>query len=436
MSKQIRLSLIRYHKKIALGFITTTALILVLLALTGQPIMGQQGTTEQPEVGVFSTELRKTTVAREYVGRIAADTTVEVRARIEGFLDKQLFKDGAMVKQGEMLFMIDPRQYEATVAAARARLAKAKADLVAAQSNVEVIKAKADLVRDRATLANAEKDLARVRPLAEASAVSIQELDQAETKAKEAAAVVDASKAVVRQAEVNQNSGITLAEADIQQTSATLAHALLNLSYTRVQAPLSGLIGKGEENVGSLVGKGDATLLATISQLDPIKVYFSLSEQEYLAVTQALQARGGERKGNVQFALALADGQIYDQKGQFDFAERAVDAKTGTLQLRAAFPNPKQLLRPGQFARVRVTNPDAPPSLMIPQRAVQEQQGEQFVMVVGAQGKVERKKVKMGARVESLWIVLEGLKAGEQVITDGLQKVRPDMTVRTLKTDQ
>jgi membrane fusion protein (multidrug efflux system) len=435
MSNQVRFPAIRRHKKLALGFITTAVSILAVWAITANPLQGQQSTAQAPEVGVFEAALQKTVVPREYVGRVDAEETVEVRARIEGFLDKQVFKDGAMIKQGELLFLIDPRQYQAAVAEAKAQLAKSQADLEAAKSNVELAKAQADLIRDKATLANAEKDLARVRPLAESSAVSLQELDQTETKAKEAAAVVDASKAVVRQAQVNEKTGIALAAAEVEQTSAALATALLNLSYTKVMSPISGLIGKGEINVGSLVGRGEATLLATVSRLDSAKVYFSLSEQEYLSVMRGLQERGGKRNP-VEFELVLADGQLFDQKGTFEFAERAIDAKTGTLQLRAGFPNPNQVLRPGQFARVRVTNPDAPDSLMIPQRAVLEQQGEQFVMVVNAQNVVERKKVKMGARVESLWIVLEGLQAGEQVITDGLQKVRPDMSVRVLKAAQ
>ncbi|MCE5230397.1 efflux RND transporter periplasmic adaptor subunit [bacterium] len=425
MSKHIRLS--------ALGLI---AIAMGAALLMPPRLPAAQSAAETPEVGVFEAALRKTTVAREYVGRIEADTTVEIRARIEGFLDRQLFKDGSMVKAGELLFLIDPRQYESQVSAARARLAKAKADLVAARANVELVKARADLVRDKATLANAEKDLARVKPLAEASAVSQQELDQADTKVKEAAAVVEAARAVVRQAEINQESNIALAEADVQQTSATLSNAELNLSYTRVQSPIDGLIGKAEVNVGSLVGPGTSiSLLATVSQLDPIKVYFSLSEQEYLAVMRALQERGETRKGILQFELLLSDGQLYGQKGQFDFAERAVDAKTGTLQVRAVFPNKTQLLRPGQFARVRVTNPDAPASLMIPQRAVMDQQGEQFVMVVDGRNQVERRKVRLGARVETQWIVLDGLRPGERVITDGLQKVRPGMTVKALKTE-
>jgi membrane fusion protein (multidrug efflux system) len=437
MSIQTRLSVIRRHNRITLGIIITAVLIVLSLVMPNHvPADQQVAGADAPEVGVYKATMLKTVVPREYVGRIDAKDTVEVRARIEGFLDKQFFKDGAMVKQGEQLFVIDPREYEAAVAEARARLAKSKADLAAAQASVEVVKAKADLVRDQATLANAEKDLARVRPLAAATAVSIQELDMTETKAKEAAAVVEASTAVVRQAQVNQKSGIALAAADVQQTSAALSTSLLNLSYTKVNAPISGMIGKAEVNVGSLVGKNETSLLATISDLDTVKAYFSLSEQEYLAVMRAFQERGGKYDPSIVFELVLADGQLFSQKGQFDFAERAVDAKTGTLQLRAIFPNPGQLLRPGQFARVRVTNPAAPASLMIPQRAVLEQQGEQFVMVVNAQNKVERKKVKLGARVESQWIVLEGLQAGEQVITDGLQKVRPDMTVQVLPTNQ
>lgn len=419
---------------ITFGVITVGVFALIALAISNRIAVGQQA-PETPEVGIFEAVLRKTNVPKEFVARVDADSTVEVHARVQGFLDKQLFKDGAMVKEGDMLFLIDPREFEAAVAEARAKLAKARADLASAKANVEVVKAKADLIRDQAALANADKDLARTRPLAEASAVSIQELDQAETKAKEAAAIVDASKAVVRQAQVNQSSSIELALADVQQTSAALATALLNLSYTRVQAPITGLIGKAEENVGSLVGKENSTLLATISLLESVKIYFSVSEQEYLALMRSLQERGGVQKNN-QFDLVLADNQAFDQKGKLDFVERAIDPKTGTIQARAIFPNPNQLLRPGQFARLRVTDPDALPSLVIPQRAVMDQQGEQFVLVVDPQGKVERKKITLGARVESFWIVSEGLKAGDKVITDGIQKARPGMTVKVLKSQQ
>jgi membrane fusion protein (multidrug efflux system) len=323
------------------------------------------------------------------------------------------------------------------VGEARAKLAKAKADLASAKASVEVVKARADLVRDQATLANAEKDLARVRPLAEATAVSIQELDLAETKAKESAAVVDASKAVLRQSQVNEKTKIALAEADVQQTSAALATAQLNLGYTRVGAPINGRIGKGAINVGSLVGKGENSLLATISRLDSIYVYFSVSEQQYLTVAPLIDIdRPDAHTAKTQIELVLADGKVFPEKGRIDFIDRAVDPQTGTLQVRTVFANPSQLLRPGQFARVRVSNPDPAPTLVIPQRAVMEQQGEQFVMVVNDQGNVDRRKVKMGARVDSLWIVEDGLQAGQQVITDGLQKARPGMTVKPLKTDR
>lgn len=427
------------HKPAALrsvwfGVVFGAAVILIVLAMPAR-LRAAEG--ESPEVGVHEAALRRSTVARDYVGRIEADTTVEIRARVEGFLDKQLFKDGSTVAPGQMLFQIDPRQFEAIVAEARARFAKAQADLTAAKANVELVKAQADLVRDKATLANAEKDLARVKPLAEASAVSQQELDQADTKVKEARAVVEAAKAVVRQAEVNTVSNIALAEADVQQTSAALARADLNLGYTRVESPIRGLIGKAEVRVGSLVGPGGGatSLLATVSQLDPIQVYFSVSEQEYLSIMRAYLERGGKANGKIQFDLVLADGKVYGQQGRFDFAERAIDPKTGTLQLRVVFANAGDLLRPGQFARVRVTNPDAPASLMIPQRAVMDQQGEQFVLVVGPQDKVERRKIKLGARVESMWIVLDGLKAGEKVVTDGIQKARPGMTVTVIQTN-
>ena len=188
----------------------------------------------------------------------------------------------------------------------------------------------------------------------------------------------------------NQVSNIALASADVLQTSAALATSLLNLSYTRVQAPIAGLIGKSEVKVGSLVGKGETSLLATVSELNPIQAYFSLSEQEYLTLMRAFQASGA--RINNQFELLLADNQMFDQKGEIDFVERAIDAKTGTIQARAVFPNPNQLLRPGQFARMRVTNPDAHRRSSYPQRSVLDQQGEQFVLVVDAKGKVDRVK--------------------------------------------
>ena len=438
MQSQVNGMLLRSRRLGALGLFALALAALGLFATPDRLPRGQAAPGgAPPEVGVFTAELRKIPVAKEYVGRIDAAETVEVRARIEGFLDKQLFQDGSMVNQGQLLFQIDPRQYEAAVGEAKAKLTKAKADLASAKASVEVVKAKADLVRDQATLANAVKDLARVKPLAEAAAVSIQELDVADTKAQECAAVVDASKAVLRQAEINQKTSIALAEANVEQASASLATAMLDLSYTRCQAPISGRIGKGAVNVGSLVGKGENSLLATISRFDQVMVYFSVSEQQYMAVARLIDINNPTAQtAKTQIELVLADGKLFDQKGRIDFIDRAVDPKTGTLQVRATFPNPTQLLRPGQFARVRVTNPEAEPTVVIPQRAVMEQQGEQFVMVVDAQNNVDRRKVKMGARVDSLWIVEEGLQAGLQVVTDGLQKVKPGMMVKPLKTDR
>jgi membrane fusion protein, multidrug efflux system len=324
---------------------------------------------------------RAVPVYGRYIGQTEAVKTVEVRARVEGFLQQQAVPDGADVKEGDVLFQIDPRPF---------RLA--------------LDNAKAQLARDEARLVNARQVVRRYRPLVEQQAVSRQDLDQADADERAAAATVEASRAAVAQAD-------------------------LNLGYTVVRSPVTGRMGRGEVRVGSLVGKNEATLLATVSTVDPIYVNFSVSEREALQVWRRRQAELRARPGASGITITLPDDSAYPFEGQLDFVDRAVDPRTGTLALRATFRNPDRLLQPGQYVRLRVLLEERPDALVVPQAAVQESQGSAAVFVVGADQKAQARPVRMGPRLGTLWVVEEGLRPAEQVVVKGLQQVRAGMQV-------
>lgn len=338
-------------------------------------------TPKPPAVTVVAAVQRPVPVYGQYVGQTEAVRTVEVRARVEGFLDRQVVPDGADVKAGDLLFVIDPRPFRVALNDARAQLA-----------------------RDEARLVNARQVAARYRPLYERQAVSRQELEQAEADERAAAATIEASRAAVEQAE-------------------------LNLGYTAVRSPVTGRMGRAEVRVGSLVGKGDATLLAAVSTLDPMYVNFSVSEREALQVWRRRQAELQARPGTSGVTITLPDDIVYPQDGRLDFVDRAVDSRTGTLALRATFPNPERLLRPGQYVRLQVLLEERPGALLVPQAAVQESQGSASLFVVGADGKVQARTVRMGPRLGTLWVVEDGVEPGEHVVVKGLQQIRAGMPV-------
>ena len=314
----------------------------------------------------------------EYVAQIEAKETVEIRARVQAYLAAQHFAEGTIVKKDALLFTLDPREYEA-------KLLQAKAQLEGAQ----------------ARLGKAETDERRLKPLAARQAVPQQDYDNAVANLETARAGVSAAKASV-------------------------IEAGLDLSYTTIRSPISGLIGKRLVAPGNLVGKGEATLLDTVSSVDPIRVSATISEAEYLR----LRSLKTERMGlSVPLDLVLADGSIFPHKGKLVIIDRAVDIKTGTLTAIAEFPNPDALLRPGQFGRIRAAVETAENAILIPKRAVQEVQGTKTVLVVGADNMVALRTIKPGESVGSMLIVQDGLKPGERVIVDGIQKARPGTKV-------
>ena len=339
----------------------------------------QPAPAKGPAVTVVPVVQRRVPLYGQYIGQTESVQTVEIRARVEGYLEQQAVPDGGAVTTGQLLFTIDPRPLRIALESARAQVA-----------------------RDEARLVNARQIVARYRSLYEGRAVSRQELEQAEADERAAAATIETSRTAVAQAE-------------------------LDLSYTQVRSPITGRMGRADVRVGSLVGRGEATLLATVSTLDPIHVYWSVSEREALDVWRRRQAEA--RPAASSITITLPDDRVYPQGGRLDFVDRAVDPRTGTLGLRAAFPNREGLLRPGIYVRLRVLLEERDGALLIPQAAVAESQGSTTVYVVKPDQTVEARPVTMGPRVGGLWLVEAGVRAGERVVVKGLQQIRPGVKV-------
>jgi membrane fusion protein (multidrug efflux system) len=337
-----------------------------------------------PEVVVAPVTQKDVPVFGEWIGSLDGFVNAEIRPQIEGYLLRLVYREGTLVHAGETLFEIDPRQFRATYN-----------------------QAKAALEQNEATLANAKTTTARYRPLAAEKAISQQELDDAETRE-------------------------LTAQANTESARAALEKAKLDLDWTKIVSPIEGIAGVAKSQVGDLVNR--QTVMTTVSQVDPIKVYFNPSEQEYLAwvakhgpVEKSLRAAPGREEGPLE--LVLSDGSVFPHHGKPFLVGREVDVKTGTIQLAGAFPNPGSVLRPGQYAKVRVAMDVKKGAVLVPQRAVSELQGGYQVAVVGADNKVTIKVVKPGPLEGSSWVIEEGLKPGDRIIVEGQQRVRSGMTV-------
>ncbi len=339
---------------------------------------------QPPNVQVAEVIQRDVPIFVEAIGQTRGAEEVEVRARVQGFLESVAFEEGSAVRKGKLLYTIDPREYEAALSQAKGRVAQAQADL-----------------------ARFEQDVARYQPLVEQNALPKQNLDTAVAQANAGRANVEAAQAAVTQAQ-------------------------LNLSYTKIFAPTDGIIGKTEVNVGNLVGQGQNTLLTHISQVETIHVRFTVPERDYLYYARRRQERGGNSApgASLPFELVLADGSVNPHKGRLVFVDRNVDPVTGTILLEAAFPNPGAIVRPGQFARVRAPVDLKKGAILVPQRAVTELQGIYNVAVVGSGDTVEIRMVTPADRIGTLWVIDSGLKAGDRIVVEGLQKVRAGMKVK------
>jgi membrane fusion protein (multidrug efflux system) len=339
-----------------------------------------------PQVPVDAVVQRDVPLAMEVVAQLAGLEDVEIRARVEGYLRSIDYREGAAVGKGDLLFTIDDQPY-------RAALAQAQAALATAQS----------------ALAKADLDVKRFTPLARERAISQAELDNAIAAQRSARAQVEAHRAMVQEAR-------------------------LDVGYARIRSPVAGIVGRAERKVGDLVGRGESTLLTTVSTVDPIRVSVAITEVDYLRFARNLrkadpEAAAQPRTENTTAELFLADGSVHPHPGKLLFVDRAVDPKTGTLRVDLGFANPDKTLRPGQYGKLRFVSETRTAALLVPQRAVQEVQGTYTVYVVGDGNKVEVRKVKPGARVEGLWLIEEGLKPGEKVAVEGLQRLKDGAVV-------
>ena len=356
----------------------------ITLALSGLALLegckqtqAQTAAPPPPEVMVMEIAPRPVEIVADYVAQTQAPDTIEIRAQVTGLLDRQAFADGARVKKGDVLYVIDPRPFQAQVAQAKASLAQAEANLV-----------------------NAKQNLARNGRLIAENAASQADYDAAVAQAGASAALVEAQGAVLRNAE-------------------------LNLEFATVRAPRDGFMGGSQLKAGGLI-TAQQTLLSTLYSSDPMWAYFTISEDRVLELQKAKHTLDAK----TPFRITLADGTGYAMTGRLDFLDAAIDRRTGTLQARISLPNPDRILRPGLFVRVSVPVGDASQAICIPQQAVQELQGTKSVFVISADGKAETRQIVAQRRLGNDWVVASGLTAGERIVVEGIGKVRAGAAVK------
>jgi len=350
-----------------------------------------------PEVEVVQVEQKDVPIFREWIGTLDGSTNADVRAQVTGYIVQQVYQEGAFVKKGQLLFEIDPNPFQTALAQAQGQVAQAKATLVNAQ----------------AVQRRTELDVNRYTPLVKEQAGSQQDLDNAVQNNLAAKATVETAKAQIKTYE------------------ATVETAKINLEFTRLVAPIDGIAGQAQLQVGALANPGSGPV-TSVSTVDPIKVYFTVSEGEYLEWNRRFPTETTRTTAdkNLRLQLILADGTKYGRDGLFYFADRQVNQSTGAIRIAGLFPNPGNILRPGGYGRVRTAIRVQKQALLIPQRAVLSLQGGYKVAVVDGENKVSIRPVQLGDSVGNQWVVTEGLKPGERVVAEGLQKVRPGALVR------
>lgn len=360
-------------------------ILLVFIVAACQQEKANQAPLPPPRVTVIEAQAQDVEIPIEFVGQTHGAQDIAIRARVEGFLEGIHFEEGSEVTEGQLLYTLESQPHEAEVAAMMSRLAEAKTKL-----------------------AKATSDLNRIRPLAKGKAVSQSDLDGA-------VAAYEASKA------------------SVQAAQAALKASQVKLSYTRINSPISGIIGKTKAQVGDFVGRSpNPVILNTVSNISTIRVVFFITENQYLSVARQIRdLRQGKVKPDEErpIKLILADESLYSHTGKFDFIDRSVDPATGSILVQVSFSNPDKIIRPGQFAKIQVISERITEGIVVPQRCISELQGIDRVFVVGSDNKVEERKVSLGPTLGSKQLILEGLQAGEKIIYEGLQKVADGVTV-------
>jgi membrane fusion protein (multidrug efflux system) len=451
--QRLKNTLIRHRLAISILFSIS------VLALAGLFVFGRSNTPAQaprPPLTVEVVEVVQKDVPlySEWIGTTEGLVNAEIKAQVTGYLLRQNYREGSFVRKGELLFEIDPRPFQAALDQANGQVAQYEGQIEQALSQVttaeaqieradsQVSQAQADVARSEANQVKTQLDVNKYRPLAEQKAVTQRDYDNAVQANIAAQAEVESAKAGLQAARAQlaqtkaqlsvAKAGVATARGQLENAKAAVKTATLNLGFTKIASPVDGIAGIAEAQVGNLVSIASPPL-TTVSTLDPIKVYFTLSEQEYLNYTRATRNES-EQNGdmlNLQLELILSDGSTYPAPGRFEFADREVDPKTGAIRLAGLFPNPGNVLRPGQYGRVRAVTKMKEGALVVPQRAVTELQGTYQVAVVGVDKKITFRPVKPGERTGSMWVIEDGLKPGETIVTEGTLKVRPGMIVNT-----
>ena len=444
--------LLAKRKVLIITAIIAVTLVLTVVTFARRSNKSAPNAPRPLEVEVVTVEQKDVPVYSEWIGTTDGMVNAEIKAQVTGYLLRQDYKEGSFVRKGELLFEIDPRPFEAALDQAKGQLAQFKgqleqanshvqeAEAQVAQANSQLLQMQAQLAQTQANQVKTQLDVNKYGPLLEQKAVTQQEYDNAaqanivaKAQIKAAEASIETARAGVRAANAQVSTAkaaVAAAQGQIENANAAIRTAELNLSFTRIISPIDGIAGLAQAQVGNLITTQSAPL-TTVSTVDPIKVYFTLSEQEYLNCTRLhpTQEQRDAAIRNLELELVLADGTTYPQKGSFYFADRQVDPKTGAIRLAGTFPNPDNVLRPGQYGRVRAVTSTKTDALLVPQRAVSQLQGGYQVAVVSADNHVEIRSVKVGDRTGALWIVEEGLKAGESVVVEGLQRIKPGAVV-------
>ena len=440
-------------RKLLVSAITVvTVAILGAFILAGRSSKPAQAAPRPLDVAVVQVEQRDVPIYSEWIGTTDGMVNADIKAQVTGYLLRQNYKEGSFVKKGELLFEIDPRPFQAALDQANGQVAQfrgqleqansqvTQAEAQVAQANSQLLQAQAQLAQAEANQVKTQLDVNKYAPLAEQKAVTQQDLDNAvqsnvvaKAQVQAANAGVEAARAQLRLANAQigtARAAIATAKGQIENAQAAVRTAELNLSFTRIVSPIDGIAGIAQAQVGNLISTTSSPL-TTVSTVDPIKVYFTLNEREYLNFTKRnlIDAQQGASVAQLELELILADGTSYPNKGSFFFADRQVDPKTGAIRLAGVFLNPGNVLRPGQYGRVRAVTSTREEALLVPQRAVTELQGSYQVAVVGRDNKVEVRTVKVGDRADAMWIIEDGLKPGDTVVVEGTQKVRPGVVV-------
>jgi RND family efflux transporter MFP subunit len=380
-----------------IGGAAVCVLNLTLFVVGGCSKSPQAAPPRGVDVEVAEVEQRDIPIYTQWVGTLDGFVNADIKAQVTGYLLKQEYKEGSFVRKGQLLFQIDPRPFQASLDQAKAQLEEARARLANAQANQR----------------KSQLDVDRYTPLASEEAATQQDLDNAIQTNLANLAVIETDKASIKAAE------------------AAVETAQINLNFTRVISPIDGIAGLAQNQVGDLVSATSNAPITTVSTIDPIKVYFTPSEQEYLAFAREhpTDAAREQHSRQTEIELILADGTTFPHKGSIEFANREIDQSTGTIRIAALFPNPDNILRPGGYGQIRAITKIEKGALLVPQRAIADVQGNYQVAVVNSDDKVSIRQVKVGEQVDNQWVVTEGLRPGERVITDGVQKVSSGVRV-------